>query len=308
MNPKTNGINNPDIQMKYRPKKIYPSGNSPKNILSKAYHQKQYSDYQMITPEQRDNEKIIHRSIKRNFDPEGNAIITTKIVREIDYNDNKNNLNSNSIMNIRPKAMNASFQRNNEQQNKILRYSNYSKNEEMENNNGIYTNQNYGYQVYSPDSYESHENNYTKINTYSGRGMESDCGKDFYSGYRNPGMGNIINMERSEISQGMANYSSGSDYEEPDPSKMRKNTNTYMKENKIIKEISSGGVPVKMNKIEYINYSNEKKNKSNTIKNDSERKNDEYINGNEMIGNKKQQPIYYRSSREKEKKKLTFNK
>ena len=32
------------------------------------------------------------------------------------------------------------------------------------------------------------------------------------------------------------------------------NTNTYMKENKIIKEISSGGVPVNMNKIEYINY------------------------------------------------------
>ena len=62
------------------------------------------------------------------------------------------------------------------------------------------------------------------------------------------------------------------------------------------------------NKIEYINYSSEKKNKSNNIKNDSERKNDEYINGNEMIGNKKQQPIYYRSSREKEKKKLTFNK
>ena len=86
------------------------------------------------------------------------------------------------------------------------------------------------------------------------------------------------------------------------------NTNTYMKENKIIKEISSNNIPVNMNKIEYINYSSEKKNKSNNIKNDSERKNDEYINGNEMIGNKKQQPIYYRSSREKEKKKLTFNK
>jgi hypothetical protein len=86
------------------------------------------------------------------------------------------------------------------------------------------------------------------------------------------------------------------------------NTNTYMKENKIVKEISSNNIPVNMNKIEYINYSSEKKNKSNNIKNDSERKNDEYINGNEMIGNKKQQPIYYRSSREKEKKKLTFNK
>ena len=29
------------------------------------------------------------------------------------------------------------------------------------------------------------------------------------------------------------------------------NTNTYMKENKIIKEISSGGVKVNMNKIGY---------------------------------------------------------
>ena len=272
MNPKTNGINNPDIQMKYRPKKIYPSGNSPKNILSKAYHQKQYSDYQMITPEQRDNEKIIHRSIKRNFDPEGNAIITTKIVREIDYNDNKNNLNSNSIMNIRPKAMNASFQRNNEQQNKILRYSNYSKNEEMENNNGIYTNQNYGYQVYSPDSYESHENNYTKINTYSGRGMESDSGKDFYSGYRNPGMGNIINMERSEISQGMANYSSGSDYEEPDPSKMRKNTNTYMNNPKNLNYSQKIG----LNKVKYRRYNLESPSYSQGDDFDSPDRNYEY--------------------------------
>ena len=107
--------------------------NSPKNMSSQVYHQKQYSDYQIISPDQNQNEKIIHRSIKRNFDTEGNAIITTKIVREIDYNDNKNNINSNSIMNIRPKALNASFQRNNEQENKILRYSNYSNNEEMDN-------------------------------------------------------------------------------------------------------------------------------------------------------------------------------
>ena len=83
---------------------------------------------------------------------------------------------------------------------------------------------------------------------------------------------------------------------------------SYFSENENKNIDNNNNIPVNMNKIEYINYSSEKKNKSNNIKNDSERKNDEYINGNEMIGNKKQQPIYYRSSREKEKKKLTFNK
>ena len=149
MNPKTNGIHKKNIQMKYKAKRMYQIPNSPKNQSSLIHHQKQYSDYHAIEPNQNQNEKIIHRSIKRNFDPKGNAIITTKIVREIDYDNNKNNINSNSIMNIRPKAINSSFGRNNELQSEVLRYSNYSNKEEIENASAVYNNRNYGYDVFT---------------------------------------------------------------------------------------------------------------------------------------------------------------
>ena len=248
MNQKTKALNYPVIQMKYSPKNIYQSGNSPHNISSKVYHQKQFSNYQIISPDKKNNEKIIHHSIKRNFDPEGNAIITTKIVREIDYNENKNNLNSNSIMNIRPKTMNASFQRNNEQGNKILRYSNYSKNEETDNTNGINTGKNYGYQIYSPNTYESQENNSIKINTYSGRGMEIDNSREFCNGYRSPANRNIINLKRSEVSACLQNYTSGSEFEEPKTLSKKHNENKFKNKN------INYSQRIDLNKIKYRKY------------------------------------------------------
>ena len=226
MNTKTNGIHKKDIQMKYKAKRMYQIPNSPKNKSSLIHHQKQYSDYHAINPSQNQNEKIIHRSIKRNFDPKGNAIITTKIVREIDY-DNNNNINSNSIMNIRPKAINSSFG-NNELKNEALRYSNYSNNEEIENASAVYNNRNYGYNVISPNTYESQENNYTKINTYSASG-ESDGGREYYSALRSPMTGKIINLKRGEISpMGLPNYTSGSEYDEINQHSMRQIGNNYM--------------------------------------------------------------------------------
>ena len=228
MNPKTNGMKNLDIHMKYHPNQIYNVSSSPNNQSSYMHHQKQFSDYQLISPGQNKNEKIIHRSIKRNFDPEGNAIITTKIVREIDYDDNNNNFNSNSIMNIRPKAINNSFQINNEHENEMLRYSNYSNNEEQGNVSAIYTNKNYGYNIISPNTYETHENKYTKINNYSVSGMESDGGREFYSAYRSPGTGKIINLKNNDISPVLPNYTSGSDYDDVNlPHSMIQNSGKY---------------------------------------------------------------------------------
>ena len=227
MNPKTNGIHKKNIQMKYKAKRMYQIPNSPKNQSSLIHHQKQYSDYHAIEPNQNQNEKIIHRSIKRNFDPKGNAIITTKIVREIDY-DNNNNINSNSIMNIRPKAINSSFGRNNELQSEVLRYSNYSNKEEIENASAVYNNRNYGYDVISPNTYESQENNYTKINTYSASG-ESDGGREYYSAIRSPMTGKIINLKRGEISpMGLPNYTSGSEYDDINQHSMMQMGNKYM--------------------------------------------------------------------------------
>ena len=228
MNHKTNGINQTEIQMKYRTKGKFPIGTPPNNNSSQIYHQKQYSDYEVGGPEQNKNEKIIHRSIKRNFDPQGNAIITTKIVREIDYDDNNNNFNSNSIMNIRPKAINNSFQINNEHENEMLRYSNYSNNDEQGNASAIYTNKNYGYNIISPNTYETHENKYTKINNYSVSGMESDGGREFYSTYRSPGTGKIMNLKNNDISPVLPNYTSGSDYDDVNfPHSMIQNSGKY---------------------------------------------------------------------------------
>ena len=83
-----------------------------------------------------------------------------------------------------------------------------------------------------------------------------------------------------------------------------------IKNNRLGSRIVSNNIPVNTNKVEYIHYSNEKKNKLNNVENNSEmdKKKEDSTNGNENIGIKKQQSIYYRASREKEKKKLIFNK
>ena len=225
----TNGIKQRDIQIMYGSKRMYQIPNSPNNKSSLIHHQKQYSDYHIINPNQAKNEKIIHRSIKRNFDPEGNSIITTKIVREIDFDNNKNNMNSNSIMNIRPKAINSTYGRNNEHKSEILRYSNYSNNEEIDNNASVvYNKRNYGYDMFTPNTYESQEKNYTKINAYSGSG-ESDGSREYYSSYRSPMTGKYINLKREEVSPGgVPNYTSGSDYDEMNMHSISQIGNKYL--------------------------------------------------------------------------------
>ena len=73
-------------------------------------------------------------------------------------------------------------------------------------------------------------------------------------------------------------------------------------------------IPYNMNKIEYVNIPNDKgdnrKNNKNDIKHNV--RNNNYINDksneNEILRNKKQQSIYYRSVKEKEKKKIEFTK
>jgi hypothetical protein len=79
-----------------------------------------------------------------------------------------------------------------------------------------------------------------------------------------------------------------------------------IKNNKFGNRIVSNNIPVNMNKVEYIHYSNEKKNKINNVENNSEmdKKKEDSTNTNENMGNKKQQSIYYRASREKEKRNL----
>ena len=86
----------------------------------------------------------------------------------------------------------------------------------------------------------------------------------------------------------------------------KNNINTDLKNNKIINKVSSSNnIPTNVNKIEYVNFSNEKRAENNK---DIEIKKENSVNHNENFVNKKQQSIYYRASREKDKKKLVFNK
>ena len=74
-------------------------------------------------------------------------------------------------------------------------------------------------------------------------------------------------------------------------------------------------IPYKMNKNENVNIHNDKgeiwKNNKSEIKKDLKKNNDYFndrINDNENIANRKQQSIYYRAVREKDKKKIEFTK
>ena len=212
MNPKRSGANQQNPQIQYVPKKMHNIPNSPKNKSNQVHHQKQYSDYQFPNQKPNKNEKIIHHSIKRNFDEEGNAIITTKIVREVDLDGGENILNSNSVMSVRPQNNYGSFYSNNEQENDILLYSNYSNNEEQENSSGVYNSQNF---IFSPSTYNnSYENTYNGFNS------------KIYSGYGSPGNANLVNMT-SEMSPVLPNYNSGSDFEGPRPHQPRKIMNNF---------------------------------------------------------------------------------
>ena len=219
MNPKRSGTNQRSPQIQYIPKKMHNIPNSPKNKSNQVQHQIQYSDYQFPNQNQNKNEKILHHSIKRNFDEEGNAIITTKIVREVDLDGGDNILNTNSVMSVRPQNNYGSFYSNNEQENDILFYSNYSNNEEQENSSGVYNNQNF---IFSPSTYNnSYENTFNGFNSFHSNAYEKDGNRKIYAGYGSPGNANLVNIT-SEMSPVLPNYNSGSDFEGPRPHQSRK--------------------------------------------------------------------------------------
>ena len=141
MNKWSNRGKRPEIQMNYNSNRINTSNVSPKNKSSKIYHQKnspRNTNQNYTNPQ---NEKIISHSIKRNYDQEGNSIIRTEIVRELEES-NDNNLNSRSIMNIRPNINSMTYGINN----------NYS----GENQEIIYDE---NYEMISPRSYNTHFKN-----------------------------------------------------------------------------------------------------------------------------------------------------
>ena len=152
MSQRPNLSNKLEIKQQFNAKNKYTSNSSSQNASSKLANQKKTSEYKRVSNNSSNNEKILHRSIRRNFDPEGNAIITTKIVREIGSQKGENNLNSKSMINPNKNKRNISYGLNNEQQNKYMHYSNYSSNSDEENPEIIYGG---NYEMFSSCSYNT---------------------------------------------------------------------------------------------------------------------------------------------------------
>ena len=153
MNQRQNQANKSETKIEFKAKNVYKAGGSPKNISSNIVNQKKTSGYRKINNTSTNNEKILHRSVKRNFDQEGNAIITTKIIREVGAKNDENNLNSKSMINSKSNARNFTYGINNEQEKKYMHYSNISNNINEENQQIIYGK---NYEMFSPCSYNAY--------------------------------------------------------------------------------------------------------------------------------------------------------
>ena len=178
--------------VKFNAKNVIKSGSSSKYTSSKISGQINTPKYSKINNQK--NQKILHHSVRRNFDPEGNAIITTKIVREIDSEKGGKNLYSRSIMNARQNERNISYGINNELDNRYKHCSSYSNVDD--NNQEIKYHENY--EMFSPCSYGTQ---YKKVQKYS---EFRDGGIRYDDNRRSP--------MREEMSQMMPNYVRTNEY------------------------------------------------------------------------------------------------
>ena len=153
MNQRQNQANKSETKIQFKAKNVYKAGGSHQNIPSNNINQQKTSGYKKINNTTSNKEKILHRSVKRNFDQEGNAIITTKIIREVGDKNGENNINSKSMINSKSNARNYSYGINNEQERKYMHYSNYSNNLDGENQHIIYGK---NYEIFSPCSYNAY--------------------------------------------------------------------------------------------------------------------------------------------------------
>ena len=152
MNQRQNKSNKPDNKIQYTSKNIYTAGSSPKNGFSKINVQNISPNNKRKNTQKENSQKIIHHSVKRGFDSEGNAIVTTKIVREVNSEKNGNNMNSKSMISSRQNTKNYSYGINNEHEGNNFYYSNYSNNEEEANAEMIHDE---NYEIFSPNSYNT---------------------------------------------------------------------------------------------------------------------------------------------------------
>ena len=205
MNQRQNQANKSETKIQFKAKNVYKAGGSPKNISSNIVNQKKTSGYRKINNTSTNNEKILHRSVKRNFDQEGNAIITTKIIREVGAKNDENNLNSKSMINSKSNARNFTYGINNEQEKKYMHYSNISNNMNEENQQIIYGK---NYEMFSPCSY----------NAYNSQIKTSQ-------------IGGVPNLRTGQFSPSIPNYVRSNEYIGEKTTNYKRNNNISMRYN-----------------------------------------------------------------------------
>ena len=218
MNQRQNRSNQPEIKVQFKAKNSYKAGGSPKNVSSNISTQKKATEYKKINNTTTNKDKILHHSVKRNFDKEGNAIITTKIVREIGSEKGGKN-NSKSMLNTKQNTRNISYGINNEQSNKYMHYSNYSNTAEEDNTGIIYDT---NYEMFSPASYNAQIHRREQYTEYGniGTGVMG----------RSPGVG-ISNLNHGQISPGMPNYVRSNEFVGQKSSNYKRTNREYISNN-----------------------------------------------------------------------------
>jgi len=131
----------PEIQLPNNSNFKISSNVSPQNKSFQIQNHKNSPQHKTSNQTNSQNEKIIHHSIYRNYDKKGNSIVRTKIVKEID-------LENNEEMDNRQNSEFIQYGMNNRQQNDYINYSN-----EGEENPQIIYDENY--EIISPRSYNT---------------------------------------------------------------------------------------------------------------------------------------------------------
>ena len=158
--------------LKQEKKTQYSSTNKYTSVLSPKYTTSKIIEKNISPNNKRRNnnmekeQKILHRSVRRNVDQDGNAIITTKIVREIGTEKGGKSSKGKSMIGSRQNARNISYGLNNEQEDKYIYYSN---NGDEENQEYIYDE---NYEIFSPCSYKSQFKKTQKFSDFREREFE----------------------------------------------------------------------------------------------------------------------------------------
>ena len=199
MNKKQNQPQKQEKKIQYSSTNKFTAISSPKYGSSKIIEQNISPNNKRKNNNTEKDQKIIHRSVRRNVDQDGNAIITTKIVREIGTEGGGKISKTRSMLDTRQNARNIPYGINNEQNDKYLYCSN---NEDEENQEYIYDE---NYDMFSPCSYNSQFKKIQKFSDFRERGIDNDRTQGYGRIQNSPIIPNYV-RENDYIGKKSLNY------------------------------------------------------------------------------------------------------